>query len=299
MILPDCTVIIPTRNRANDLAKTVSIFQSQGLERTPVIIVDDSSDDANQTVEAAAGLTNCKIFFNRKRTGQAGARNIGISNAKTRYCLLLDDDCHIEHPRELLCFLNGAHEPATAIWRFETIREYDGYRDGIPETFPRGVIGSFIGFGALLNREIILSINGFRDILIYRREEEDLAIRLFRSGYDIMYVPGVRFIHRHLPNSDRSPAFVQEYEKLNTRNTILYYGLNFPFPYGQVEGILRSLKATFFCEASNRKTRIKGLFLGIVELMAEWGNRTPLTRKQVKQWKQLMESINYKILQLR
>lgn len=291
MILPDCTVIIPTRNRPKDLFVTADFFVQQLLRNTPIIVVDDCSDDSKAISESLTKLTNCRLIVHKNRTGQAGARNTGIQASSTRYCLLLDDDCHIDTPCALVDFLNSAIEPNTAIWRFETIREYDGYRDGIPESFPRTKIGSFIGFGALLDNTKVRHVGGFRDVLRYRKEEEDLSVRLFKVGYDITYVPGIRFIHRHLSNARRTLEFMQEYEWLNTRNTILYYGLNFPPVVGLLEGVARSLKATMMSPSEFRFARFKGVIAGIVEYIRNIESCTPMTYSQAKEWRRFRKSV--------
>ena len=287
MILPDCTILIPTRNRAQELEETARLLCECGLSGTPIIIVDDASEDPDATEAAVVALENCRVIRQTKRTGQAGARNVGLRASATTYALLLDDDAHPDNPEALAVFLDARHEVDVAIWRFETIRERDGYRDGIPAGFPASRVSGFIGFGALLHRERVLSVGGFRKVIVYRGEENDLAVRLFRAGLQIRYVPGIRFIHRH--QLVRSELFEQEYARLTTRNTLLYYGLNFPFLYGIPQGLSRAFKG---CITATRFRRFKvlGLLQGVCVLIGLWSQRTPLSWAQMREFDVLRQN---------
>jgi len=282
MILPDCTIVIPTRNRPDELEETARLLCERGLADTPIIVVDDASDEPNATQAAVVNLKNCRVVKQARRTGQAGARNAGLRTASTTYVLLLDDDAHPDNPEALGAFLQKPREEDTAVWRFETIRERDGYRDGIPEKFPASRVSGFIGFGALLHRERILDVGGFRDVLMYRGEENDLAIRLFRANLQIQYVPGIRFIHRH--QAVRDKAFEREYARMTTRNIVLYYGLNYPLVCGISQGLARGLKDCAMA-SQFRYAKITGLAQGISVLAREWHQRTPLSWSQMRAYK--------------
>lgn len=295
MILPECTIIIPTRNRPDGLKETVRLLCEGGLSDTPIIVVDDASDDPDATEVAVADLKSCRMIRQAKRTGQAGARNTGLQEATTTYVLLLDDDCHIVAAEPLIRFLQSKKETETIIWRFPTIREYDGDRMGIPVDFPRSRFAVTVGNGALLDRKAILSIGGFRDILMYRGEENDLSIRIFRAGWHITFVPDIEFIHRHLPNDQRGATFNQEYERLTVRNTVLFYGLNYPFPIGPVEAIMRAVKSIVMSPRYMYKSRASGLLDGVVTLITHWNARTPLSYTQLWSWQHLRSDVRSRI----
>ena len=129
MKLPDCTIIIPTRNRGAGARHTVDLLCRQDLADTPVIVIDDASDDPEETRAPLAKLSDARFIGQETRTGQAAARNVGLETAHTRYCLFMDDDSHLEDAAPLVAFLQQLEPSETAVWRFETIREADGYRD--------------------------------------------------------------------------------------------------------------------------------------------------------------------------
>jgi GT2 family glycosyltransferase len=285
--LPDCTIVVPTRNRADELATTVAHLVRVGLGATPVIVVDDASDDPAATRAAVRGLTNAVVHVQRRRTGQAEARNLGLAEARTSLCLFFDDDAHLEAAPPLLRFLAELPaDPRIALWRFETLRAYDGYRDGLPEGLPAMPLHTFIGFGALMRRDAVRSVGGYRGFLRYRHEEEDLALRLFRAGLRIHYRPGVRFIHRHTPVA-RDNA---EYEFLSARNILLLYAMNWPWPLGLAMGVAKA-GSVVLRRRKHPAATLGGLFDGLRTLMRRMAERTPLTYRQLAGYRALRHGV--------
>jgi GT2 family glycosyltransferase len=285
--LPDCTIIVPTRNRGEELAVTAAHLVRVGLAATPVIVVDDASDDPEATRAAVRGLPNAVVHVQRCRTGQAGARNLGLREARTSLCLFFDDDAHLEAAPPLVRFLTELPtDPGIAVWRFETIRSYDGYRDGLPEGLPVMPLHTFIGFGALMRRDAVLSVGGYRGFLRYRHEEEDLALRLFRAGLHIHYQPGIRFIHRHTPVA-RDNA---EYEFLSARNILLLYAMNWPWPLGLAMGVAKA-GSVILRRRKHPGATIGGLFDGLGTLARRIAERTPLTHRQLADYRALRDEV--------
>jgi glycosyltransferase involved in cell wall biosynthesis len=290
MELFDCTIVIPVRNKASELQDSVQIYLRQDLGAVPFIIIDDASDNPADIERAVRGLSCCQLVRQNQRTGQAGARNVGLRMATTKFCLLMDDDSHVDNPADLSSFLRSPPEnPTEALYRFETIRQDDGYRGGIPATAPAMAIDLFIGFGALMHRTRVLSAGAFRDFWMYRGEEEDLAIRLFRNGLQIRYTPGIRVIHRYQPYI-RSAADVAEYEYLNVRNTLLFYFLNYPMPLGIIEGTTRALKSVLVAPR-NRSDRVRGLYAGLSDCLRYARVRTPLSYRQLSDYRHFRRSV--------
>lgn len=286
MDLADCTIIMPTRNRPSELAVTAARLVESGLSRVPVIVVDDASDDPAAVRASLAPLENCCLIPREVRTGQAGARNVGLRRAATRYCLFLDDDSHPDNPGALADFLASPAVGDAAVWRFELVRQYDGYRDGIPESLPLTRFHTFIGYGVLMDRRAALDVGGYRDYFCYRHEEDDLAVRLFRAGHTIMYRPGIRFIHRHTPAA-RNRA---EYFRLSTRNVFLLHALNWPLPIGVPLGLAKA--AAFFLRVrEHRLAQIGGMLAGPAVFARRFATRTPLTFAQAAAYRQLRTEV--------
>ncbi|WP_150118011.1 glycosyltransferase family 2 protein, partial [Meiothermus taiwanensis] len=88
---PTFSVVIPTYNRAQLLARTVRAFLAQDGVPFEVIVVDDGSTDA--TPEVLAGFRDPRLRVLRQpNAGLASARNAGLLQARGQYVLFNDDD---------------------------------------------------------------------------------------------------------------------------------------------------------------------------------------------------------------
>jgi glycosyltransferase involved in cell wall biosynthesis len=86
----DISVIIPVKNRAALLRKTLDNLLSQSKVPNEIIVVDDHSTDEIKLV-IFDYITDC-IFLNNKGTGPGAARNLGLSVATGKYIQFFDSD---------------------------------------------------------------------------------------------------------------------------------------------------------------------------------------------------------------
>ncbi len=92
---PALTVVIPTRNRRLMLQVTLAALEVQeGLAASfEVIVVDDGSEDETSAWLSRQTFENFRLKTLRTEgIGPAGARNLGISQARADRVLLLGDD---------------------------------------------------------------------------------------------------------------------------------------------------------------------------------------------------------------
>lgn len=91
MSTPDVSVVVPTWNRADRLARLLPHLQALAeSDRIEVVIVDDGSTDHTPSVLAGAVWAHTITQANR---GAAGARNTGWRAAQAPVVAFLDDDC--------------------------------------------------------------------------------------------------------------------------------------------------------------------------------------------------------------
>ena len=97
--LSDITVLIPARNEANIISKTLTAIVNQAND-IPIIVVDDQSTDATrQTIEASSNKQVTIIRGKPTATGWSGklyALEQGRQLINTPYTLLLDADIVLE-----------------------------------------------------------------------------------------------------------------------------------------------------------------------------------------------------------
>lgn len=91
------SIIIPTRDRAKDLAELLSSILEQNCAPFEVIIVDDSvTQSANQVFKSSFAIfrsIGCELkYITSKGEGLPAARNLGIKRTLGDAILFLDDD---------------------------------------------------------------------------------------------------------------------------------------------------------------------------------------------------------------
>ncbi|MFO7652461.1 MAG: glycosyltransferase [Candidatus Krumholzibacteriia bacterium] len=93
------SVVIPTRNKAPLLRRTLAALAAQQLPddaHWEIVVVDDASSDGTADLlaarERAPGGPLLQPVRPARNLGRAGARNLGVSRARGRYLVFLDDD---------------------------------------------------------------------------------------------------------------------------------------------------------------------------------------------------------------
>lgn len=99
----EISVVIPTHNRSQVLAKNLSLFKEQSLEPEKfevIVSADGCTDGTAEIVKQVQVPYQLSVIEKHPATGAAGARNRGAAVAKADILLFLDDD--MEPTRDLL-----------------------------------------------------------------------------------------------------------------------------------------------------------------------------------------------------
>jgi glycosyltransferase involved in cell wall biosynthesis len=91
----DVSVITPTYNSSGTLKRALDSIYGQSLLPREIIVVDDGSDDWEQSRLIATSYPDCiaiRFIHMDQNQGPSTARNIGISAARGRYLAFLDSD---------------------------------------------------------------------------------------------------------------------------------------------------------------------------------------------------------------
>lgn len=117
------TIVLPVRNRAKIVGRTLESIACQTCRDFRLIIVDNNSDDSTLEVVSEWAKNNRKLFpitiLSEQKPGAASARNRGLKEADTPYTMFFDSDdvmrpTHIARIIELL-----ASRPDTEIVRWD------------------------------------------------------------------------------------------------------------------------------------------------------------------------------------
>ncbi|SFN28144.1 Glycosyltransferase, GT2 family [Pseudonocardia ammonioxydans] len=240
----DTTVVIATRNRARELARTLDRLSAL-RPRPPIVVVDDASTDGaptdgpaptggpaptepastGSTAATVEGRPGVELVRLSVRQG-AAARNAGVERVRTPYVAFSDDDswwapqalrraAEILHAHPDVGLLAGAvlvgpenrPDPVNAELRDSPL----GGTDPGPD-----VLG-FLGCAAVLRVRAFHDAGGFSSLLGFGAEETLLAADLAARGWRLCHHPDV--VAHHHPSPHRMPH--ERRLALEARNQLL------------------------------------------------------------------------------
>ncbi|MBN2354512.1 glycosyltransferase family 2 protein [candidate division KSB1 bacterium] len=227
---PGVSVIIPSHNCRNVLARVLEGLEHQDFDRFEVIVIDDGSDDG--TAEWLATIKNDRPFgwhlLKTAGLGPAVARNQGAKQAQGEIFLFLDADTipnpdlvrrhwevHQRHAGEDVCIM-GKVAMAPELMKLDQIRwnEHD-----LP-CQPNDVIKvnhlKYRTPNSSVSRALFTAAGGFHSGLI-ASEDLELAFRLADRGVHFYYYDDIVAEHYH-------PLNLSQYiEKSKTYGKALAY----------------------------------------------------------------------------
>ena len=183
--MPMFSVIIPTHNRADRIAATLTSVLGQSWPDHEVIVVDDGSTDG--TAAALEPFRGRITLLRQDRAGPAPARNLGIRQAAGDYLVVLDSD-DLLPPWALATYAGiiAAEAPAIVMTRAFSFRDehelsglqetplasfsYPDYLSAAPKRHP-------VTIAVAVRRSLVLEAGGFEERLICA-EDQDLFLRL-------------------------------------------------------------------------------------------------------------------------
>jgi glycosyltransferase involved in cell wall biosynthesis len=89
---PDVSVVVPTRDRPDRLARCLAALGQQTAPRYEVVVVDDASTDGAAVAAVVGAAPHARLVRGEGR-GPAAARNRGAAAARGPVLCFTDDDC--------------------------------------------------------------------------------------------------------------------------------------------------------------------------------------------------------------
>ena len=98
MTIPKISVVLPTYSRRRILPRTIASVLAQDEKEFELIIIDDCSVDDTPAYLASLNDPRIRVLKPANNLGTAGARNLGLEEARADIVALLDDDdAYLEH----------------------------------------------------------------------------------------------------------------------------------------------------------------------------------------------------------
>jgi GT2 family glycosyltransferase len=209
------SIVIPCHNRADLLQICLETVTRHMPPGTEVIVVDDASPGAAAS-QTAARFASVGVLRLARRRGFCAAVNAGIAASRGTIVELLNDDTEVA-PGWAHAALRWFQEPQVAAVAPLVLAWPDGrmidsagdryYLGGVagkrghrrPFTSeylsPRPVFGASASSG-FYRRSALLEVGAFAESFGAYFEDVDLAFRLQRAGYQTIFEPASRVLHR-------------------------------------------------------------------------------------------------------
>ena len=198
------SAVIPLYNGAPYIQESLDSVFSQILPPDEVIVVDDGSTDDGPAIVARMAESRPITLLRKANGGQSSARNFGIAHSKGQLIALLDQDdvWYPNHLAELVKPFRRPRYPELG-WVYSNLDEMDETgkmigRDCLNRashvTHPkRDLIHCLMAdmfilpSASLMSKAAFNAVGGFDEQLV-GFEDDDLFLRMFRAGYDNIFL---------------------------------------------------------------------------------------------------------------
>jgi GT2 family glycosyltransferase len=219
------SVLIATKDRPDDLRRTLRELRRQIYPAIELIVIDDGSA---ATLESMVREEWPQAVYVRhaESAGQCQRRSEGFQLAKGEYILQLDDDsCPVAHDAISQAARTMESNPT---WGALSFYIFNGAE--LPGTLPAAApryFSAFVGCGVFFRAGALRQVGGYRAFFGNEWEEEELSLRLLAGGWVIYFHPSI-VIHHHVSGRNRNQ--VRTWTR-QTRNKLWAMLMNMPFPY--------------------------------------------------------------------
>lgn len=137
MYRPLFSVVIPTYNRADLIAKAIDSVINQSFTDWELIVADDCSTDTTISLVREKYVDQkIKVYRNIQNGGNAAARNLGVNNSTGEYVCFLDSDdaYHPDYLEKMSRLIEDNNSPGFLWCNVNRVSEHGIIK---PNTFPK------------------------------------------------------------------------------------------------------------------------------------------------------------------
>ena len=232
-----------------------------------VIVVDNGSKDGSAEVlkrlqkEFSIYL---KVIFQELNTGTTRSRNRAIKQARGNYILILDSDAYMNpealknlilyHENNLkvglvapgLVYPDGRFQLSVDVFPtlIRKIKRYYSLRslEENSKCRPAGDVDYAISACWLLKKNVIKTVGLLDEKIFYSPEDVDYCIRIWKSGYEIHYLPQICVVHDAQEISRPKGFFINKFTVRHAKG-LIYLFVKHRYIFS-VEGLYRKISRT-------------------------------------------------------
>ncbi|MDT0643041.1 glycosyltransferase [Zunongwangia sp. F363] len=229
----DASILIVSKNRREELAKTLGIIEQQtDAERHEIRVFLDGSTDDSESLKKE--FPKVHWMASEESLGASKARNLLYKTAKGKLFFGFDDDAH-PLQADFINVAKGIFEenPRAAIIGFKEIKGIWDSDEDIGEELlksqPDYLANDFVGCGFVIKKEVYNLTRGFPTWIDIYGEEWCLAIEVLEKDYEILYTHKIFVQHRVDKTRRGKSANYFRFGK-QLKNTSYFYLVYYPFP---------------------------------------------------------------------
>ena len=221
-----CAVIIATRNRRDDLARTCAVLRALAPAPDEVLICADGCTD-DTVAMLRRDFPDFHVETNATGRGSTASRDALMRRACSDVVLSLDDDSHPLEPdaiarlRELF-----ARFPRLAVASFPQRTNEQPATLTATDFGPAHFAGTYVNCACAFRRTVFLELGGHYGPFWNAYDEPDFALRCAAAGWQVRFDPAVTIRH-HFSGVNRDHLNMHH---LHARNEIWSVLMRCPAP---------------------------------------------------------------------
>lgn len=197
---PLVSILIATRDRPDDLRRTLKELSRQNYEPLEMVVIDDGSAMPLEPI-VREYWPQASFIRKSESAGQCRRRSEGFEIAGGKYILQLDDDSHPAGANAIAEAVAAMElNPSFGVLSFHIFNGPD-----LPENLQPAkpqYHAAFVGCGVMFRTAALRQVGGYRDFFGNDWEEEELGLRMLAAGWVIYFFPSV-VVHHHVSVQNR------------------------------------------------------------------------------------------------
>jgi glycosyltransferase involved in cell wall biosynthesis len=191
------SVIIPTRNRRNELIRAIDSVRAQSCPPVQVIVVDDKSDFSVNLFLLEHYGNSIQVISNERNLGPAESRNVGARAAQGEYLAFLDSDDYW-HPKKLekQLAIFTVKKDVGLVYCDQWLVGIDGRQMESKKHLIDQQLWEYLSHGwtapnpstLVFKRSVFMQLGGF-DPQLRSSEDHDLWMRIAQARIPVAYCP--------------------------------------------------------------------------------------------------------------
>ena len=286
------SILIVSKNRKEDLLKTISIINSliDNSQVEVLVFLDGCTDGSEQIIKELSWI---RWFVSENSVGASAARHKIFPLAIGDILIGLDDDAHpltVDFIGQIEILFK--EHPNVGILAFEQIKgifESDSVALEQSEKENKQFLCSeFIGCGFAIRKSVYLDTNGFPIWIDIYGEESCVSIEVLAKGFDILYSNQIKVNHR--VNIEERKLRKQNYFRFGKqlKNSTYYFLVYYPFPFFTILKLYwHNFKKYALTDWECCKIYFKTIFVVIVRLPEIISYRNPVDKSLIVKMRNL------------